>query len=151
MDEVKKDMTEREISKLDIAREYLDAAIEFFLPETNLFCAIHLAGAAEELFGPHFPECQRIYTSAVKAEMALKSEVGRDLSDARKRVNEWRNEVKHMSGGASRSWAIDPEFAAKHHIEQALVNFYKLGLQKLAAPRRPTNFTSDQSPRSQSG
>ena len=28
---------------------------------------------------------------------------------------------------------IDPAFAAKHHIEQALINFYKLGLQKSAA------------------
>ena len=143
-------MTEREISKLDIAREYLDAAIEFFLSETNFLCAIHLAGAAEELFGAHLSEGQRISTSALKAEGA-ESEMGGNASDAqaRKSVNEWKNEVKHMNDGTSRSLAIDPEFAAKHHIEHALVNFYKLGppsrpqfgnskIRKFAEPGLPT-------------
>jgi hypothetical protein len=67
-------MTGREISKLEIAREYLDAAIEFFLAQTNFFGAILLAAAAEELFGAHLPEGQRISTLAWKAEKALKSE-----------------------------------------------------------------------------
>ena len=46
-------MTEREIPRLEIACEFLDAAIEFFLAQTNFFCAIHLASAAEELLGAH--------------------------------------------------------------------------------------------------
>ena len=41
-------MTERKVSKLAIAHEYLDAAIEFFLARTNFFCAINLTAAAEE-------------------------------------------------------------------------------------------------------
>ena len=57
-------MTERKVSKLEIAQEYLDAAIEFFLAGTNFFCAIHLAAAAEELFGAHLPKSQRVSTSA---------------------------------------------------------------------------------------
>jgi hypothetical protein len=48
-------MVEAVYRKLDIAREYLDAAIEFFLARHNFFCAIHLAAAAEELFGAHLP------------------------------------------------------------------------------------------------
>jgi hypothetical protein len=36
-------MTEIEVPVLEIAREYLDAAIEFFLERTKFFCAIHLA------------------------------------------------------------------------------------------------------------
>ncbi len=128
-------MTEREVYKLEIAREYLDAAIGFFLASTNFFCAIHLAAAAEELFGAHLPECMRISTLAWKAEKALKSETGLTPSDkgARRSVNEWKNEVKHMSDDTSRTLTIDPTFAAKYHIEQALINFYKLGLQKSAA------------------
>jgi hypothetical protein len=47
------EVTERKVSKLAIAHEYLDAAIEFFLARTNFFCAINLTAAAEELFGAH--------------------------------------------------------------------------------------------------
>jgi hypothetical protein len=122
-------------SKLDIAREYLDAAIEFFLARHNFFSVIHLAAAAEELFGAHLPECQRISTLAWKAQRALQSETKPTPSEreARKNVNEWKNEVKHMNDGADRTLKINPAFAAEHHIGQALDNFYKLGLQKSAA------------------
>jgi len=128
-------VTEVEVSKLEIASEYLNAAIEFFLAGTNYFCAIHLSAAAEELFGAHLPEDQRIFTSAWKAEKALMSEAGPIVSDAvaRRSVNEWKNDVKHMIDGATRTIRIDPAFAAAHHIEQALINFYKLNLRKSAA------------------
>jgi len=128
-------VTEVEVSKLEIASEYLDAAIELFLAGTNYFCAIHLSAAAEELFGAHLPEHQRIFTSAWKAEKALMSETGPIVSDAvaRRSVNEWKNDVKHMNDGASPIIRIDPAFAAEHHIEQALINFYKLNLRKSAA------------------
>jgi hypothetical protein len=131
-------VTALEVSKLDIASEYLDAATEFFLARTNYFSAIHLAAAAEELFGAHLTESQRIFTLAWKAEKALKSETGSVPSDAAacRSVNEWKNDVKHMDDGTSRTITIDPVFAAEHHIEQALINFYKLNLQKSAAVRK---------------
>ena len=128
-------MTEVEVSKLEIASEYLDAAIGLFLAGTNYFCAIHLSAAAEELFGAHLPKDQRIFTLAWKAEKALMSETGPIVSDAvaRRSVNDWKNDVKHMNDGASPTIRIDPAFAAEHHIEQALINFYKLNLRKSAA------------------
>ena len=112
-------MTEQEVSKLAVAREYLDAAIEFFLAQKNFFCAIHLAATAEELLGAHLPECQRISTLAWKAEKALKSETGPTPSEAaaRRSVNEWKNEIKHMNDRSSHTLTIDPAFAAEHHIE----------------------------------
>jgi hypothetical protein len=123
-------MPEAIYSKIDIACEYLDAAINFFLARNNFFCAIHLATAAEELLGAHLPECQRISTLAWKAEKGLMSEKQPTPSDAaaRRSVNEWKNEVKHRDDGTSSTLKIDPTFAADHHIEQALNNFYKLGL-----------------------
>jgi hypothetical protein len=131
----RKKVTEVEISKLEIASEYLDAAIGFFLARANYFCAIHLSAAAEELFGAHLPEDQRIFALAWKAEKALMSETGPIPSDtvARRSVNEWKNNVKHMNDSASPRIRIDPAFAAEHHIEQALINFYKLNLRKSAA------------------
>ena len=128
-------MTELEVSKLEIAGEYLDAAIEFFLARKNYFSVIHLAAAAEELFGAHLPESERISTFAWKAEKALRSETGSTPSDAeaRRGVNEWKNAVKHKNDGASPTIKIDPAFAAEHHIGHALINLYKLNLRKSAA------------------
>jgi hypothetical protein len=121
-----------------IASEYLDAAIGFFLAGTNYFCAIHLSAVAEELFGAHLREDQRIFTLAWKAEKALMSETGPIPSDAvaRRSVNAWKNDVKHMNDGASQTITIDPAFAAEHHIKQALINFYKLNLRKKSAAVR---------------
>jgi hypothetical protein len=129
-------MTARDVAKIEIAREYLDAAIEFFLGRRNFFCAIHLAAAAEELFGAHLPQCQRISTLGLKAEKALKSETRPTIPsdrEALRSVNEWKNAVKHMDDGTSHTLTIDPPFVAEHHIEQALINFYKLKLLKSAA------------------
>jgi hypothetical protein len=94
-----------------------------------------LAAAAEELFGAHLPEPQRISTLAWKAEKALKSEEGLapTVAEARRSVNEWKNEVKHMNDGACKTVTLDPEFAAEFHIEQALINSYRLSRQKSAA------------------
>ena len=124
-------MAEADYCKRDIACEYLDAAIECFLAKSNLFCAIHLAAAAEELFGAHLPKDRRISTFAWKAEKALLSEFGQTVSDnaARKSVNEWKNEVKHMDDEMESTLKIDPVFAAKYQIEQALINFRTLKLK----------------------
>jgi hypothetical protein len=131
-------MVEREVAKREIAVEYLDAAIEFFLAGRSLFCAIHLSAAAEELLGAHLPEPGRISTLAWKAEKALLSETGLTPSDgaARTSVNEWKNEVKHMSDNTSQTVILDPAFAAEHYIEQALVNLYRLTVRKSDAIRR---------------
>jgi hypothetical protein len=115
----------------------ISTAIDFFLAGTNFFCAIHLAGAAEELFGAHLSESQRISTSAWKAERVLKFETDETgpiptETEARRSVNKWKNEVKHMNDSACQTVTIDPAFAAERHIEHALINFYKLKLPKSA-------------------
>jgi hypothetical protein len=69
-------MTAVEVPLLEIAREYPDAAIEFFLERTKFFCAIHLAGAAGELFDGHLQESEQFFTAAWKAEKALMSKTG---------------------------------------------------------------------------
>ena len=43
-------------SKIQIACEYLELAMKLFLSERDLFSAIHLAGAAEEILGQHLPK-----------------------------------------------------------------------------------------------
>jgi hypothetical protein len=136
-----------EVPKREIAREFLDAAIEFYLADTNLICAIHLAGAAEELLGGHLeeespddPERQRISTFAWKAEKALKSKPEAPISDAeaRKSVNQWRNQIKHMNNrdDAMATFEYGLMAAAKFHIDFALTNFRKLNLPETPAIRK---------------
>jgi hypothetical protein len=136
------DMAEREVAKIDIALEYLDAAITFFLTQRNFFCAIHLAAVAEELFGGHLAEEHRIEQSALKAEKALLAERGCDPTEreVHRSVKKWKNEVKHMGSRTASSLHIDEVFAADYHIEQALINFYRLGLQKSPAIWRYEDF-----------
>jgi hypothetical protein len=85
----------------------------------------------------------RIFLSASASSLqpgrlrgALKSETGLSPTDkeARRSVNEWKNELKHMDDPAGRTVVIDPAFAAEWHIEQALINFYKL--EKTASVRK---------------
>ena len=49
-------MSTIEIPKLEIAREYLELAMQLYVERRNYFCAIHLAAAAAELFDRHLPE-----------------------------------------------------------------------------------------------
>jgi hypothetical protein len=72
-------MAEAIVTKLAIACEYLDLAMQLYIEERNYFCAIHLAAAAEELFGGHLPEQERMHTITWKAQRALHNlETGRE-------------------------------------------------------------------------
>jgi hypothetical protein len=137
-------MTERIVCKQDIAREYIDAAIEFFLEGRNYFCVIHLAAAAEELLGAHRPKDKHIFTLAWKAQKELRSETGLTPSDkeARNDVNKWKHQVKHMSDGVP-TLTIDEAAMAEWHIEHALVNYYHLKLPKSAAIWRFEAYQND--------
>jgi len=60
-------MNKSTYNKIDIACEYIDLAMQCYVEGHNYFCAIHLAGAAEELFGAHLAKDKRISTVAWKA------------------------------------------------------------------------------------
>jgi hypothetical protein len=133
------------VPKREIACEYLDAAIEFYLAGTNLICAIHLAGAAEELLGkqlpkecPDHPEKERILTSASKAERALVAETGRTEKEARDRIIAVKNQIKHMANDEDTTVTFEfgPLAEAAFQIRHALTNFYKLDLPETPAIRR---------------
>jgi hypothetical protein len=118
------------LPKREIAREFLDAAIEFYLTGTNLVCAIHLAGAAEELLGKHLPEKERILTSGSKAERALIAETGRILSEreARDRLLAAKNQIKHMANSDDETVTFEfgPLAEAAFLIRLAVTNLYNL-------------------------
>jgi hypothetical protein len=103
-----------------------------------LFCAIHLAAAAEELLGKHLLEEHRIFTPAWRAEKYFMAERDPTVSDgeARKSVNASKNRIKHMDGGEDETVRIDPKLEARFYIEHAWINFNKLGLRESHSIRR---------------
>lgn len=136
-------MAETTYTKLQIACEYLDAAMEMYVQNRNYICAIHLAAAAEELFGKHLPEERRVHTLATKAQVALQildadKEPANDAAWTSERVKakeivlEPKNAIKHYDPGQPDEISIDAAFEAARWVEQALINFEKLKLQKSA-------------------
>jgi hypothetical protein len=45
--------------------------MQLYIEERKYFCAIHLAAAAEELFGKHLPAHERIHTIVRNAQQGL--------------------------------------------------------------------------------
>jgi len=122
-----------EVRKLDIAVEYLDAAMQMYIDRRNYFCAIHLAGAAAELFDAHLPESMRMSEIAWKCQKALFLESGNG-TPSNKKINEVvngaKNSIKHMDNSDERTVAIDPISEAEWYIDNALISFEKLNLTK---------------------
>jgi len=138
-------MTVAEFAKLSIAAEHLDAAMQMYL-EQKFFSAIHLAGAAAELFDLHLPEENRIFRLAIKAERGLHAyETGEELSDkdTMSRLNLLKNSVKHMNDGA-RIISIDPIAEASWWIEIAHLSSFRLGLPKTQIAFRYDDYRSDE-------
>jgi hypothetical protein len=123
-------MAKAVFTKLSIACTYLDMAMQLYIEERDYFCAIHLAAAAEELFGKHLPEQERIYTITRKAQRALHEiETGREPTkqELEAVVAYAKNAIKHENyDGGERSVTLDPVFEARRYIEDALINFNKL-------------------------
>jgi hypothetical protein len=119
-------------SKLDIANQYLDAAMQMYLEHRNYFCAIHLAGAAAELFDRQLPQGMSTYEIAWRAQRALhRVETNKDATneEIKRVINGTKNAIKHMNDGEPKV-TIDPIFEAKRHIDDAVVSSEKLGLEK---------------------
>jgi hypothetical protein len=132
-----------EYTKLDIAVEHLDAAMQMYLAQ-RYFSAIHLAAAALELFDFHLPEEKRLFGLAVNAERGLhKYETGELLDDKaiKEKLNLLKNSVKHMNDG-ERTIDIDPSEEAEWQIELALLSSYRLGLRKTQTTFKYNDFRS---------
>jgi len=118
-------------NKLHVACEFLDHAMQLYMEKRDLFCAVHLAATAEELFGMYLRPEDRILTKAVKAQKALhvleKNEVPSD-SDVLKLLLWPKNTIKHMKalGENDLNIVYNPIKKARHWIEQAIINHNKI-------------------------
>jgi hypothetical protein len=119
-------------SKLDIALEHLHGAIILHLDHHAYFAAIHLAGAASELFDGHLPKERRTGEIAWRGQKALhlvEKGIEAKNTDINAVINGAKNAVKHMNDRVS-TVKIDAVCEANWYIENALNSFEKLGLKK---------------------
>jgi hypothetical protein len=121
-----------EISKLEIAAEYLDIAMQMYLEQRNYFCAIHLAAAAAELFDGYLQEDKRGHGIAWRAQQAMhwfEKGVAPRSGEVRDVLYGTKNAVKHIKDDI-RTVTVDPVFEASWYIDQALNSAEKLNLRK---------------------
>ena len=133
-------MAEETYQKIDIAHEFLDVAMQLYMEKRNFFCAIHLATAAEEIFGAYLPKEQRISQLAVKAQIgmqAIDTGVAPEYKEVSKMLNRSKNKIKHMDGDSA--ILVDPAFEASRWIEDALVNLGNLP-EKLKRTKSATQW-----------
>lgn len=134
-------MTNAVYRKLDIAYEYLETAMRLYVEETDYFSAIHLAAAAEELFGKHLPETERASFMVLKGQIALQvldggeeieyaaaqDKKGKEYEKAKGIVLGPKNRIKHMNDdGSDATVTIDRIAEAQWWIEHALINYDKV-------------------------
>jgi hypothetical protein len=138
-------MAKETYQKIDIAHEYLDMAMQLYMEKRDFFCAIHLAGAAEEIFGSHLQKEQRISHLAVKAQiqiLAFEAGATPEYQEAKNMVLSSKNKIKHMDGDEDSTILIDPVFQARRWIDDALTNLYTLQeyTEKLKRPKSATQW-----------
>lgn len=128
-----------EYSKLQIALEYLDAAIEEREIHKRYFAATNLAGVAEEILG----KILRVLgekdrrTDALDFLESLQTVVNRYLGrkatnrkDLSKLISKTKNGIKHMDNVSDQKAKLfyDIEEESIWHIQNAINNMDRLGL-----------------------
>ena len=129
-------MSANPVPKDRIAQELLARAIQLFLRRDSFFAAIHLAGAAEEIFSRYIEE--RVSPTGEKVEASGKVSIrfatylAEPESEAERAQIEKRiyalmhgakNSVKHKRGVGDNAVDFDPEEEAYDIIDRALATY----------------------------
>lgn len=118
-------------SKLFVATEQLDTALQLYLGGHDYFSAITLAGAAEEIlsvylkrhsqpnsFDEDLESSQRVYLWLYGEEVSRHA--------MHKTVNRVKNATKHMQGKSDTELVCHPAEEAKTVLDRAVSNYYRL-------------------------
>jgi hypothetical protein len=119
--------------KQRVALELLDSALQMYYAK-SFFAAIHLAGAAEELFGAYLklwksakPAADSFHDDAVQALGYNVEEAPASLSKQLYRgIFHSRNRTKHMNPQYDHDISFDPLYEAEAVLVRALSNFYEV-------------------------
>ena len=135
-------MSEQSYSRIELALEQLDVALNLFLDKQSFVSALTLAGAAEEIFGKALqrkPEQNSLDWIYENTEWWWTKLHGKRLSKNgfAKMENQARNAAKHIGGSSDMDIAVDLEEAALWMISRACDNLKRL---QLPTPKRLIEF-----------
>jgi len=120
-------------SKLVIAVEYLETAAILWMYETNLFSAMHLAAAAEEISGKACRiEQKKAYFDKLREKVTrtlLALRIEHTESQIKNAAYSAKNSIKHMDSRNDAQVKIDARQEAADFIFSAYCNFRTLGLE----------------------
>lgn len=124
---------EREYDKIDIASGMLDRALVLFLDQNDLFSSLHLAGAADEIFGRVLEISghknalrQRIEdTRAFIRYLFGHESTDRNTANV---INRGKNHIKHLINFNDIRVTMNIREDAKDMLERAIENHDALGM-----------------------
>lgn len=113
--------------KLDIADEMLESAIELYLDNKKYFSALHLAGAAQEIYGKWLRINGGQDFSTIMLDHAGKIfEEPIDRKAIKKEERRPKNSIKHMDSVSDRFACINPKFDSFIAITEAVMEYLML-------------------------
>lgn len=124
-----------DIQKFLVAEEMLDWALKAYHSGSGYFAALHLAGAAEEVFAVYLrsPENNLTPASDSFTELVLHISEPKNKKEAKQikkwtidRMNDPRNAVKHKYGRSDEVVTFDAEAEAVDTIRRAISNYDQL-------------------------
>lgn len=113
--------------KLDIADEMLEGAIESYLDAQKYFSALHLAGAAQEIYGKKLRINGGQDFSTMMLDHASKIfEEPIDRKTIKKEEKRPKNAIKHMDSESDRFTYLNPQLESFMAISEAVTEYLML-------------------------
>ncbi|RJX33557.1 MAG: hypothetical protein C4516_01855 [Oxalobacter sp.] len=128
-------MTADSTPKHEIATELLEWAIHAFLSGSAYYSALHLAGAAEEIFAVYLRAPEHNLTPSVKSFTEGFLRISQPADDVERvklekwvidRMNAPRNSVKHKKGHQDNFVEFNAEEESAEVINRAISNYFQL-------------------------
>jgi len=117
--------------KLAIADEMLETAIELLLDEEKYFSSLHLAGAAQEIYGKWI--CingGKDHTTTMLDLYEKQSSEPIDRGAIKKEDKRPKNTIKHLDNKNDRYASLNPEFDSLTLLSEAVSEYVKLKREK---------------------
>jgi len=119
--------------KLAIADEMLESAIESYLDNEKYFSALHLAGAAQEIYGKWLRiKGEQDFSIMILNEVAKFSDSLLDRKAIKKEDKRPKNSIKHMDNKSDRYAFLNPQLDAFYVMSEALTEYMMLKREETA-------------------
>ena len=117
--------------KEDIAMQFFNLALAEYVKAENMFAVIHLAGAAEEMFGKivSINSGESALSRTQRLIRSWYSVIGKNTptnSESNKYILNTKNGIKHINGPADLEIEMDVAREAKEVIRRTIENFNQI-------------------------